>query len=83
MTWQLDGGWKNALRAVVLTDGTRALYSPADSSKVIANLAAGSEVRVLSEQGAWDYVQLADGSRAWLAAAGVEKVIPPSLRGGK
>jgi tetratricopeptide (TPR) repeat protein len=74
--WWLDDGVKNAGRAVVLTDRSRALYSPADSSKAVANLPVGSEVRVLSEQGAWVYAQLADGSRAWLAAASVEEVIP-------
>jgi tetratricopeptide (TPR) repeat protein len=79
MTWWLDDGLKNPRRAIVLTDRSRALYSPADSSKVIANLPAGAELRVLSEQGAWVYVQLTDGTRAWLASADVEKVIP---RGG-
>jgi tetratricopeptide (TPR) repeat protein len=74
--WRLDDGPKNAARAIVLTDRSRALYSPADNSKVITNLPAGSEVSVLSDQGPWVYAQLANGSRAWLAADNVEKVVP-------
>ena len=61
---------------MVLADETRALYSPADNSKAVFVLAAGGEVRVLSEQGAWDYVQLSDGTRGWVAADRVEKVVP-------
>lgn len=61
---------------MVLADETRALYSPADNSKAVSVLPAGGEVRVLSEQGAWDYVQLGDGLRGWVAADRVEKVIP-------
>ena len=78
--YRLDGGAKNPTRAVVLLDETRALYSPADNSKVAAILPAGGEVRVLSEQGAWNYVQLGDGSRGWVVANRVEKVVPPAAR---
>ena len=77
----LDGGTKNPARAVVLVDGTRALYSPADNSKAVLTLPAGGEVRVLSEQGAWDYVQLGDGARGWVSAARLEKVLLPSKHG--
>ncbi len=76
LIWWLDDGSKNAGRALVLTEQTPALYAPAANSKVFTNLPLGSEVRVLSEQGAWIYAQLADGSRAWLAAPNVEKIIP-------
>ncbi len=78
----LDGGTKNPGRAVVLADDTRALYSPADNSKAVLTLPAGSEVRVLSEQGAWDYVELGDGARGWVSAARIEKVLPPLARRG-
>ena len=72
----LDGGAKNSARAVVLADGTRAMYSPADNAKIALTMPAGSEVRVLSEQGAWDYVQLGDGGRAWVSADRIEMVMP-------
>ncbi len=66
-----------AARAVVVTEAAPALYSPADSAKVVTTLPAGGEVRVLSEQGAWLYVLLGDGTtRAWLAAKGVERIVP-------
>ena len=79
-TYRLDGGAKNSSRAVVLADDTRVLYSPADNSKAVAILPAGGEVRVLSEQGAWNYVQLGDGSRGWMAADRVEKIVPRAVR---
>ena len=75
--WWLDGGAKDAARAVVLTDPARALSAPADNSTVLASLPAGSEVGVISEQGAWVYARLPDGSPGWLATADVAKVIPP------
>lgn len=80
--YRLDGGAKNPKRAVVLLGETRVLYSPADNSKAASVLPLGSEVRVLSEQGAWDYVQLGDRSRGWMAADRVEKVVPPAARKG-
>lgn len=78
--YRLDGGTKNPARAVVLADETRALYSPADNSKAVSVLPAGGEVRVLSAQGAWDYVQLGDGSRGWVGADRLETVVPPPAR---
>lgn len=78
---RLDGGAKNPARAVVLADETRALYSPADNSKAVFTLPAGGEVSVLSEQGAWDYVELGEGSRGWVSAERVEKVVPPATHG--
>jgi tetratricopeptide (TPR) repeat protein len=74
----LDGGVKDPGRAIVVSDGSAALYSPADNSKAITDLPAGSEVRILSVQGAWIYAQLASGERGWFAAASLEKVIPPA-----
>ncbi len=79
--YRTDGGGKNPGRAVVLADDTRALYSPADNSKTVLTLPVGGEVLILSEQGAWDYVQLGDGTRGWVAAERVEKVVPPAARG--
>lgn len=78
--YELDGGAKNPKRAVVLLDDARVLYSPADNSKAVSVLPAGGEVRVLSEQGVWDYVQLGDGARGWMTADRIEKVVPPPAR---
>jgi tetratricopeptide (TPR) repeat protein len=75
--WWLDGGSKNAAAAIVVNEQSRVLDTPAVNSKPITNLPAGSEVRVLSTQGAWVYVLLADGARGWLAASAVERIIPP------
>ena len=73
-----DGGAGVASKAVVVAEATPALYSPADNSKVVTTLAAGGEVRVLSEQGAWIYALLGDDkTRAWLASDKVERLVPP------
>ena len=73
----LDDSARNPLRAVVVADSAPALYAPADNSKVITTLTAGGELRVLSDQGAWVYVQLGDGTRGWVAANKIERVVPP------
>ena len=74
--WWIDEGLKNAGCAIVLRAPARALSSPANDSQLIASLPLGSEVRVLSEQGAWVYAQVPDGSRGWLPAGDVEKITP-------
>ena len=77
LIWFFDGNAGNGAVAVVVAEATPALYSPADSSKVVTTLPAGGEVRVLSEQGAWIYALLGDGStRAWLSANKVERLVP-------
>ena len=77
LIWYFDDGAGVSARAVVLTDAVPALYSPADSAKVVTTLPAGGEVRILSEQGAWLYVLLGDGTtRAWLATRTVERLVP-------
>ena len=70
----LDGGLKSPRRAVVLADGTAALYAPADNAKAIVRLPVGGEVHILSEQGAWDYVRLADGTRGWMPSDRLARV---------
>ncbi len=66
----------NAAAAIVLEDKTRAFYAPADTSSVVTTLPAGEEVRILADRGAWLYTQLPNGARAWMPAAGLERLIP-------
>ena len=56
--------------------GAPALYAPADNAKTIVRVPVGGEVRVLSAQGAWMYVQLADGARGWMSAEKIARVNP-------
>ena len=72
----LDGGLKSPQRAVVLADDTPALYAPADNAKAIVRLPVGGEVHILSEQGPWEYVRLADGTRGWMATDKLGRVDP-------
>ncbi len=78
VSWSFDDGAGNAARAVVIADSAPALYAPADNSKVVTSLTAGGEVRVLSDQGAWVYAMLGDGTRAWVASDKIERLIPKS-----
>ena len=75
-SWPLDDSAGNATRAVVITENAPALYAPADNSKVVTNLTAGGEVRILSDQGAWVYVRLGDGTLAWIASSKIERLVP-------
>lgn len=73
----LDGDGSNDSRAVVIAEAAPARYSPDDGARLVTNLPAGGEVRILSEQGAWMYVQLADGTtRAWMASRMVAPLVP-------
>ena len=72
----LDDGLKSPQRAVVLADDMPALYAPADNAKAIVRLPVGGEVHILSEQGAWEYVQLADGTRGWMSTDKLGRVDP-------
>lgn len=75
--WWLDAENRHGALALVVADTAPALYSPADNSKAVTTLAAGTEVRILSAQGAWTYAQLNDGTRAWVSSGKVERLIPP------
>ncbi len=63
-------------RAVVVADSAPVFYAPADNSKVVTTLTAGGEVRVLSDQGAWSYTRLNDGTLAWIASDKIERLVP-------
>ena len=73
--WE-TGGTSFTARALVIADGVPALYSPADNSKVVTKVALGTEVRVLSAQGAWLYALLDDGTRAWMPSDKVQRLVP-------
>ena len=75
--WWMDAENRHGALALVVADTAPALYSPADNSKAVTTLAAGTEVRILSAQGAWTYAQLNDGTRAWISSGKVERLIPP------
>ena len=75
--WWIEGRTHTASRALTVAEGVPVFYSPADNSKVVTKLPAGSEVRVLSAQGPWSYALLGDGTRAWVSSGKIERVVPP------
>ena len=82
LIWYFNGSTGTATAAIVVAEATPALYSPADNSKVITTLPAGGEVHILSEQGAWIYALLGEGTtRAWLSADKVERLVPRPSQG--
>ncbi len=60
--------------AVVTATEAVARLAPADRAAVAGKLPAGSEVRVLSEHGAWLYCELPGDQRGWLPVAEAERV---------
>ncbi len=73
--WLADRRAVDPARAVLVgAESVEARYAPADTAKVESTLPAGGEVRLLQERGAWDYVELPGGTRAWIAAAQVERI---------
>jgi tetratricopeptide (TPR) repeat protein len=63
-------------RAVITAPQTEARLAPAESAGVAEALTAGSQVRVLSERGAWVYCELPGGGRGWVPDGAVERVRP-------
>jgi tetratricopeptide (TPR) repeat protein len=63
-------------RAVITAQQTEARLAPAESAGVAEALTAGSQVRVLSERGAWVYCELPGGGRGWVPDGAVERVRP-------
>lgn len=76
LLWRTEGPGHRQASAMVIAADVPAHYSPADNAKVVTKLPEGSEVRVLSAQGAWIYVLLGDGSRAWVASDKIESLVP-------
>lgn len=69
--------------AIVISDrGSSAFHQPVETSSLVASLPPGSPVAVLSEQGNWNYCQLANGSTAWMAASSLSFVNPEHKPGG-
>ena len=73
--WLADRrAWDPARGILIGADGVEARYAPADTAQVETTLPTGGEVRILQERGAWDYVELPGGTRAWIASAQVERI---------
>jgi tetratricopeptide (TPR) repeat protein len=73
----LGGGARDPERAIVVSgEGARAHYAPADNSRDVQMLPAGSEIRLLQDRGSWVYVEVAGGGRGWVAASAVDTVVP-------
>lgn len=62
--------------AVVLAPEVTARLEAADRAGVAETLPAGSNVRVLSEHGAWVYCELPGRGRGWLLKKSIERVAP-------
>lgn len=67
---------KDQSLAIVTAKQTEARLAPAASSGVAEALTAGSQVRVLSERGAWVYCELPGRGRGWIARDAVERARP-------
>lgn len=63
------------LGIVVAEKGVSLLSAPADQSKPLARLPAGSSLAILQKRGEWAYCQSPDGTKGWLPDASVARVV--------
>lgn len=61
-------------KAIVIAAGAEARVATADSARGVLALPVGSEVRILQERGDWNYADLPNGQRGWIAANATAKV---------
>jgi tetratricopeptide (TPR) repeat protein len=62
---------------VTAGESVNAHRQPAAASQAVARFAPGTQLFVLSTRGNWSYVELPDGSNAWIPREAVEPVLPP------
>ncbi len=66
--------WRQQDVGIVTRSGVVARLAPADRAEVAQNLPEGSQVRVLSERGAWIYCALPGKQLGWLPAQALDRV---------
>lgn len=64
--------------AVVTSDRVDARSEPADRGGLAETLPAASRVQIISEQGDWTYCELPGGSRGWVPAKSIERIVARS-----
>jgi hypothetical protein len=62
--------------AIILPRETVARVAPADRAQMVEPLPAGSQVRILSERGAWTYCELPGRGRGWLPNTALARLAP-------
>lgn len=75
----LTGAWvcsQERALAVITASVGEARFAPAENSVLVGKLPTGSRVHLLADRGAWSYVALPDGKRAWMASGALEKIHP-------
>jgi tetratricopeptide (TPR) repeat protein len=74
--------WDGEVRAndAIVLDKVDARREPADRAALADSLGAGSEVRVLSEQGEWTFALLPSGQKGWLKSGSIDLIIPSKHR---
>ncbi len=66
-------------RAVVTATGTVAQTSPVPDAKTIIELPPGSEVRIVTDSGPWQYVDIPGDLRGWVKTEAITRLWPPSV----
>jgi tetratricopeptide (TPR) repeat protein len=72
--WSLENGAEGSRAAVVVAENTDARVATADTARSILALPPGSAVMILQERGDWNYAELPNHQRGWIAAGAAEKV---------
>jgi tetratricopeptide (TPR) repeat protein len=72
--WALENGVRGKGAAIVTGENVEARVATADTARSILTLPAGSEVIILQQRGDWNYAELPNNQRGWIAANAAEKV---------
>ncbi len=62
-------------RAIIVLNDATARYAPALSAAAVSDLPPGSVVTIEYERGAWSYVRLPAGNRAWMQTGSLGKPV--------
>jgi hypothetical protein len=72
--YQLENGTSGRDLAIVVGKNVTARLAAADSVGTILVLPPGSEIKILSTRGSWDYAALPNDQKGWIPNGSAERV---------
>jgi len=72
--YQLENGSAGRNLAIVVGKDVTARLATAESAGAVLVLPPGSEIKILSTRGSWDYAALPNDQRGWIPAGSAERV---------
>ena len=72
--YQLENGRGGSDLAIVVNKNVTARLATAESAGAVLVLPPGSEIKILSTRGNWDYAALPNDQRGWIPNGSAERV---------